>query len=302
MSRLRSLLRRTAYALVGILVLLVAVGFFLPSSARVERNRVEGLAELRVADRGNGIHLFDGTGLRVIGNTVTGARDGIYVSATEDSLIADNRTDHLRYGIHYMYSHRNTLRGNRASHDTGGIALMESRELVVEGNVATHNRNFGILFRTAQRCRIVGNRLTDNGQGMFFYSSTENVIADNRIVHNDIGAKVWGGSTRNEVRGNAFIGNRQQVFYVGASDLVWGQGGRGNLWSDYIGWDQDGDGVGELPYRLDSFTAVLIHRYPGAVLLLRSPALELLAHLERQLPLLRVPTLVDRAPLLGRAG
>jgi nitrous oxidase accessory protein NosD len=53
---------------------------------------------------------------------------------------------------------------------------------------------------------------------------------------------------------------------------------------------------------VDSFTAGLIYRYPGAALLLRSPALEMLAHLADRLPLLRTPTIVDRAPLLGESG
>lgn len=267
---------------------------------RVHRNHVEGRSDLRASDRGNGIHLFDASYLTVTNNVVEGARDGIYVSATDDSVIANNRTDHQRYGIHYMYSQRNTLRGNHSSHNLGGIALMQSRELIVEDNRADHNERFGILFRDAQSCSIARNRMRENGQGMFFFSSTDNEIVDNELVHNDIGAKIWAGSLRNHIVGNLFVGNRQPVFFVAARDLVVGEDGHGNYWSDYIGWDQDGDGVGEVPYRVDSLTAVLIHRYPGAVLLLRSPALELLSELEQKMPILRVPTVVDRSPSIRR--
>ncbi len=55
-------------------------------------NHIEGRTDLRVPDRGNGIHLFDASQLVVRGNQVVQARDGIYVSATEDSLIEDNVT------------------------------------------------------------------------------------------------------------------------------------------------------------------------------------------------------------------
>ena len=269
--------------------------------ARVHANHVAGRSDLRAADRGNGIHLFDASHLTVTNNVVEGARDGIYVSATDDSLIANNRTDHQRYGIHYMYSQRNTLRGNHSSHNIGGIALMQSHDLVVEDNRAVDNERFGILFRDAQYCSIARNHLRENGQGMFFFSSTDNEIVDNELTHNDIGAKIWAGSLRNHIVGNRFIGNRQPIFFVGARDLTVGAGGHGNYWSDYIGWDQDGDGVGEVPYRVDSLTAVLIHRYPGAVLLLRSPALELLSELEQEMPILRVPTVVDPSPSI-RSG
>ena len=190
-------------------------------------NRVHGGRNVRVADRGNGIHLFDANHLEVLRNVVTDARDGIYVSATDDSLIAENRADAQRFGIHYMYSNRNTVRDNQTSNNTGGIALMQSRELIVTGNVARENDRFGLLFRDAQECHIRDNVLEHNGQGMFFFSSTDNVITGNRVAHNDMGAKIWAGSRRNVVERNAFIGNRQQIFYVGAEDLVLGSEGVG---------------------------------------------------------------------------
>ncbi len=268
----------------------------------IEGNRVEGRRDVRVADRGNGIHLFDCSYVTVRRNVVRGARDGLYVSATDDSLLEDNDLTDQRYGLHYMYSMRNTVRGNRVSRNLGGIALMESDVLHVERNVAEGNERFGILFRDVQFSYIGRNRLERNALGAFFYNSNDNVIRGNWIADNDVGAKVWAGSDRNVVEGNAFAGNRQTVFYVGAEDLRWGRGGRGNYWSDYVGWDQDGDGVGERPYRADAFVAHLVHRYPEASWLLRSPALELLVMLESRMPLLRVPTIVDEAPLLGWTG
>ena len=55
--------------------------------------------------------------------------------------------------------------------------------------------------------------------------------------------------------------------------------GVGNRWGDYIGWDQDGDGIGDRPHRVESFKARLLYQYPAVALLLRSPALEMLSHL-----------------------
>lgn len=272
------------------------------ANVRVAHNHVRGRSDLAAADRGNGIHLFDGAHLSIVHNVVEGSRDGIYVAATDDSDISYNRTNHQRYGIHYMYSLRNTLRGNESSDNLGGIALMSSRDLIVEDNKSNRNERFGLLFREGQDCKIRRNHASGNAQGLFFYGSADNEYIDNVSTNNDIGAKIWGGSQRDTIVGNRFIGNRQQVFYVSTQDLVVGADGRGNYWSDYVGWDQDGDGVGEIPYRVDSLTAVLIHRYPGAVLLLRSPILELLSHLEEQMPVLRVPTVVDPWPAVRRSS
>ena len=265
-------------------------------AAVVAGNRIRGRSELHPSTRGNGIHLFDSDSLLVRDNHISGARDGIYISATDDSRFERNLVEDQRFGIHYMFSQRNTLRENVSRRNNGAYALMQSSDLLVVGNRAEASRERGILFRDAQRCVIRDNVIVGGAEGMFFYSSTENEIIGNRIEGNEIGAKIWAGTLRNVIRDNDFIGNRRQVFFVSSSDLFVGEEGRGNYWSDYLGWDQDGDGIGDRPYRVDSFTADLLYRFPSAALLLRSPALELLAHLQERRPFLRVPTVVDLAP------
>ena len=265
--------------------------------AKILDSKITGSMEGNRPERGNAIQLFDGSKLLVRGNRVFGGRDGIYLSATDDSTIENNRVEKTRYGVHYMYSHRNTVRGNHATNNQAGFALMQSRNIVALNNTATGNIESGFFLRDVEDCTVKDNRSTNNGVGLFFYGSTTNHLEHNLFRHNDMGVKIWGGSVRNEVTRNAFIGNRNQVVYVSSEDLVFGEDGAGNFWGDYTGWDQNGDGFGDRPYRVDSFTTNLVHRFPSAVLLIRSPALELLSHLEQRLPLLRVPTVVDKRPL-----
>ncbi|MCB9556602.1 MAG: nitrous oxide reductase family maturation protein NosD [Deltaproteobacteria bacterium] len=269
--------------------------------ARIADNRVVGATTGHRSNRGNGIHLFDASKLEIANNHISGGRDGIYVSATEDSRFLGNRVEGGRYCVHYMFSYRNHLIGNRCNHNAHGYALMESRHIVVKDNHAVGNEGQGLLFRDAEECTISGNTLARNGIGIFFYSSIENIVSGNLIANNEIGAKIWAGSQNNQVFNNDFIGNKQPVFYVGSSDLVWGRDRSGNHYSDYLGWDHDGDGVGERPYRVSSFSVRLIAQYPAAALLLNSPGLELLSLLEARMPLLRVPTVVDRAPRIRRS-
>lgn len=263
--------------------------------ARVTGNEVIGRPGVMNARKGNGIHVFHCVGALVDGNVVTDARDGIYVGVTEQAVISNNIVSNQRYGIHYMYSSGNTIEGNIADNNSGGIALMQSRSLTVRDNVTRGNDKAGILFRDAMDSLITGNIVQDNGEGMFFFSSYDNTLAFNTISGNQMGARVWAGTSRNDIHDNAFIGNRQQIFYVSASDQTWGP----NYWSDYVGWDQDGDGHGDVPYRNNAMTAQLLHRFPQAVLLLNSPTLEILGMLQARLPALRVPTVIDERPLVA---
>jgi nitrous oxidase accessory protein len=266
--------------------------------ARVIGNRIRGREGVRMTDRGNGIQLHDSAHLVVRENDVSGSRDGIYVAATVDSVIERNTTHDQRFGIHYMYSYRNTVRENTSFRNTIGFALMGSFHLVVTDNHAYDNVRNGLLFRDVQFCKIERNRLERNGTGLFFFSSTENEIVDNEVVDNELGIKIWAGTRRNRVEGNLISGNRQQVFYVGAEDQIWGAEGVGNRWGDYLGWDEDGDGVGDRPYRVNGLKAMLLYNYPAIVWLLRSPALETIFHMADRLPLFRTPTIVDRSPLM----
>ena len=268
--------------------------------AQLVDNRIIGPEVGHRSERGNGIQLYNGSNLVVRGNHITGGRDGIYVSVTGDSLIEANLMERTRYGIHYMYSYDNLVLDNHTHYSVAGIALMQSRHLEVSGNVAMHNTNQGILFRDVRYSEIHGNRLERNGEGAFFYSSDKNKITNNEFSHNLTGVRMWAGGGGNEVSRNSFVGNRRQVLYLGADDINWGVDGVGNYWADYLGWDQAGDGVGDRPYRVDSFTANLLHSYPAAALLMRSPSLELLTHLEQRLPMLRVPTVIDHQPLMRR--
>lgn len=270
------------------------------SDSRVVGNVVHGRPHLREADRGNGLHVFDAERVHVLDNLVTGARDGLYVSASDDCRFEANVIRGVRYAIHYMWSHRNILRNNETTDSLVGFALMQSRGLSVTENRIARNSRAGLLVRDGDDGRYARNDIVGNGSGLFVYNSIRERFEDNLVAHNDVGLRIWGAMVVDGVfERNSLLGNQQQVFYFGNRDMTWGETGAGNHYSDYLGWDQDDDGIGERPYRVDNLTASLLASYPAAVLLLRSPALELLAHLEEDLPVLAVHTVTDRAPLVA---
>jgi nitrous oxidase accessory protein len=121
------------------------------------------------------------------------------------------------------------------------------------------------------------------------------VLRNNLVIDNDIGAYLWAGSIHNEIDGNDFIGNRQQVRYVAARDQEW-KGKAGNYWSNYLGWDRDGDGHGDVAYRASDLVDRLVWREPAAKLLLSSPAVQTLRAISDQFPVLRTPSVVDPNP------
>ena len=77
--------------------------------------------------------------------------------------------------------------------------------------------------------------------------------------------------------------------------MIWGEK-EGNYWSNYAGWDRNGDHVGDVPYEANDLIDRLSWRHPMMKLLLASPAVETLHLVARQFPLLRAPSIIDPHP------
>lgn len=261
----------------------------------IEHNLIVGKRDYRSPMRGNGIQLYNTRRARIIGNNIGFVRDALYVDVSHDAVFRGNRLHHSRYGTHYMNSYRNLWEDNDVYMNRGGLALMEVRDQVVRNNRIWANSDHGIMLRTIENTRVENNIVAGNARGFFLYDAYFNQLLGNLVVDNLVGMHVWAGSRDNEVERNDFIGNREQVRYVAAHDQDWGLED-GNHWSNYLGWDRDGDGKGDVPYEASDLVDRLSWRHPMTKLLLASPAVQTLGLVSRQFPLLRAPSIVDHNP------
>jgi nitrous oxidase accessory protein len=265
------------------------------NDVRIENNVITGKRDYRSSQRGNGIQLYNTTGARIIGNHISFVRDAIYVDVSHHAIFRGNRLHHSRYGTHYMNSYYNLWEDNDSWMNRGGLALMEVRNQVVRNNRAWANSDHGIMLRTIQDALVENNVVAGNARGFFIYDAEYNTLRGNLVVDNIVGMHVWAGSQNNQVERNDFISNREQVRYVAARDELWG-GKEGNYWSNYLGWDRNGDGVGDVPYEANDMVDRLSWRHPMMKLLLASPAVQTLRMVGQQFPLLRAPSIVDPRP------
>ena len=261
----------------------------------IEHNVITGKREYSSPQRGNGVQLYNTKGAKILNNNISFVRDALYVDVSHHALFKGNQLHHSRYGTHYMNSYYNLWEDNDTYYNRGGLALMEVREQTVRNNRAWGNSDHGIMLRTLQDSVIEGNVVAGNSRGFFIYDVEYIKLNNNLVVDNTVGVHLAAGSKNNEVEGNDFISNREQVRYVGARDERWGAKS-GNHWSNYLGWDRDGDGVGDVPYEANDMVDRLTWRHPSVKLLLASPAVQALRLVGRQFPVLRVPSVVDPKP------
>jgi nitrous oxidase accessory protein len=202
---------------------------------------------------------------------------------------------HSRYGTHYMNSYYNLWEDNDTYYNRGGLALMEVRDQVVRNNRAWGNSDHGIMLRTIQDSVIENNVVAGNHRGFFIYDAEYNKLRGNLVVDNVVGVHLSAGL-------EAQRGRRQRLHRQPRAGALRGRARRalgrqgGNHWSNYLGWDRDGDGVGDVPYEANDMVDRLTWRHPMMKLLLASPAVQALRLVGQQFPVLRVPSVVDPNP------
>jgi len=278
----------------------------------VRNNRIRGDVSIRSQDRGNGIHLFNTTGALIEGNDISQTRDAIYIETANHNTIRDNVMTDLRYGIHYMYSMHNRLEGNLTRGTRTGYALMQSKYLEVVNNRSENDENYGILMNFITNSTLRGNRVTGvssgqtggvaisgaEGKAVFIYNSLYNTFEGNLFADSNIGIHLTAGSEDNEVFGNAFVDNQRQVKYVATRTQQWAKDGRGNFWSDYLGWDRNQDGLGDVPYEPNDNVDRLLWKYPEARVLMFSPAVDTLRWVQDAFPVVKAAGVTDPHPLM----
>jgi nitrous oxidase accessory protein len=98
------------------------------------------------------------------------------------------------------------------------------------------------------------------------------MIMDNLVAGNTVGIKLYSGVEKSRFTGNWMLGNIIQVGGSGGRDPDdWSYRGRGNFWDDYQGYDLEGKGVGDGPYRINRLFPSLVEKDPCMGIFFGSP-------------------------------
>jgi len=255
----------------------------------VRRNRISS-KPLELGQRGDAIRLWYSFNNKVTDNTVTNSRDTVVWYSEGNEILRNTSTD-SRYSLHFMYSRYNLVEDNRYYNNTVGIFLMYSDSVVVRNNYIAHAAGptgVGIGFKETSDLTVEGNEVLYCATGIYldispFQPDTTNRFTGNLFAYNGIGVRFLNDWRGNIFKQNRFVDNLTQVMVSSgrtANNNVW----HGNYWSDYEGFDQDKDGVGDSTYQLYSYADRLWRDEPYAQFFKGSPMLEVLDFLERLAP------------------
>ncbi|MFX0187678.1 MAG: NosD domain-containing protein [Candidatus Hodarchaeota archaeon] len=142
-----------------------------------------------------------------------------------------------------------------------GIRLHNSINGKIINNDCSQNANGICLEDGSSFNTLKNNFIVENYYGISIWTSSENNITTNTFSNNDYGILILGSSSYNTFYLNSFYLSfyfHVLYFFCPGTGDSWDNGIFGNYWDDYIGIDEDDDGIGDTPYNKNS----VIDNYP----------------------------------------
>ncbi len=274
----------------------------------VEGSLVLG-ADVVEAMRGDGIKVWESHGSTVRCNRVEDARD-VVVWYSRKVHLDSNVVVGCRYGTHFMYAHDSSVVNSRMQDDVVGVFAMYSARLYASGNVITGAHGaagIGFGFKESDAVTLEGNVFAGNTTGVYLDRTPRDLsqtvrFTDNVFGANDVALRFHSSGGGALFAGNAFKENRALVEVEGGGDAL-GMKFEGNYWSDYDGYDLDGDGFGDLRFEHKQLSSELEQQRPALAFLRGTLAIGMIDAVSKAFPLLSSRTLLlDPKPAMRPAA
>jgi len=269
------------------------------SNRNVVRNNRIASKPVELSMRGDAIRLWYSYDNVVEGNQIADARDMVAWYSSRN-IFRGNVSRRSRYSLHFMFSNDNLVENNRFYDNAVGVYMMYTERIHVRNNVISHANGpagMAIGFKESSDSDIEDNEIIYCAVGVGsdlspFQPNTSIRFRNNRFAYNGIAVHFTSELGGNVFNDNVFEGNLTDVIQSGR-----GKGGlnqwRGNYFDTYLGFDRDGDGIGDTPHEQYAYADQIWIQVPAARFFKTAPVMELLDFLERLAPL-SIPELQAR--------
>lgn len=273
----------------------------------IERSHVMGLGREEPL-QGDGIKLWDSNDSVVRSCFVEESRD-VVVWYSRRVTIEHNTFEAGRYGSHFMYANDSVVRGNRIVNNVVGIFVMYSARLRVEGNLLAAARGaagVGAGFKDSDGVVVTGNAMVANTTGAYLDGTPRDQslpvqFRGNRFALNDVGVRLHGANEGLSFTCNVFQRNAVSAEVEGGGDAL-ATTFLGNRWYDYVGYDLDHDGTGDVAYEVKKLSGEMTDAHPDVRFFEGTFAMGFVDAIARAVPVLASRLLlVDPKPLVSGA-
>jgi nitrous oxidase accessory protein len=260
------------------------------SNSIVSNNTITS-KDIELGLRGDGLRLWYSNDNIIKKNSLIKSRDMV-VWYSHGNEIVENYGEYCRYSLHFMYAGKNLVKNNTYKFNSVGIFFMYSKDTIAIGNVVQSSlgaTGMGIGLKDVSNFTLDGNTVIYCAQGFYvdrspFEPDTNNWIINNKILYNSEAIHFHSLSENNIIKDNAIMGNIEDVVNDSRGSKTNENEILGNYWDNYVGFDRDGDNVGDTPHRVYQYADQMWIYNPNVKFFYGSPVISLLNFLAKLAP------------------
>jgi len=255
--------------------------------------------------RANALKLYYSNYNIIKSNKIQNVRD-VTLDYSNNNLLKDNEFIGNRFATHISLSHDNKLKGNIYKYNSVAMMFMGTKNTkVIDNKILSSNgaAGIGVMIGGISNFLFKNNRVSFNAKAIYIQGQEKAKGMKRYIIGNEISYNAEALHFHASIKDNTIVKNR---IFSNIDDIVKDTGGNFdtsnkvayNYWDRYAGFDQDGDGVGDTPFKAYQYADQLWHYNHKVKFFYASPIMTLLNFLSNLAPFIE-PNLImeDKKPI-----
>ncbi len=286
-------------ALYGIDMMMVNHSIIADNSIRSKKNDIEF--------RGDGVKIWYSNNNIINNNTIEYVRDTT-ITYSNNNIIKNNTFLNNRFAVYVSKSHNNVFKKNSFRYNSVSMMFMMVKDTNITKNSilsSTGAAGMGVLLKNTSNIIFDSNIVRYNAVGIYIDTKHTEKGMQRKIINNDISynkeaLNFHAAIKNNTITGNSIYANIDDVVKSARSNVTYLNIITRNYWDKYSGFDENGDNIGDTPYKLYQYADQLWHYNHKIKFFYATPIFTLLNFLANLAPFVE-PVLIieDREPLIS---
>ena len=285
---------------------LYGIDMYMVKNSIIQNNHISSVKE-SLDLRGDALKIWHSNNNIIANNTIDFVRD-VTLHYSNSNIINDNNFTNSRYGLHFSLSHKNIIKNNNFKHNSVSIMLMGVKDTNITKNSILSSdgaAGIGILLRGTKNLHVENNQISFNAVGVYVDSKSTEINMQRYFRHNIISYNKEAMHFHKDIQNNTIVDN---IFKGNIDDIVKNTQQKTtfynvihhNYWDRYEGFDENGDNIGDRPYKMYIYADQLWQYDNRIKFFYASPMMSILDFLTKVAPFIEpVLILEDTKPLLN---